>query len=340
MTVRAYLLRRLWLLVFVLIGISIITFVLARVVPADPAALYAGPQARGPAIAAARKILHMNQPLYVQYLAYMRDLVHGDWGTSLRTHRPVLGDIRTFLPLSLQLVAGAMLLATVAGIALGAFAAHLKGGVIDFAMRLFAVGGVSMPSFWLAMMLQILFFRVLHVLPVAGAMSITTQLSNPITHITGMPLVDSLLTGNFTAFWDSFVHFILPVLALAAYPAGVLMRMTRSTMLESLGQDYVRMAEAMGVPKRVIIYRYALKNSLAPVFTVLGLMFAYSIIGAFFIELIFAWPGLGSYALMSILSLDYPAIMGVTLFIAFVYVVVNLIVDLLIAWLDPRIVLS
>jgi peptide/nickel transport system permease protein len=339
-TVRAYLLRRVLLLVFVLIGISLITFLLARVVPADPAALYAGPQARGPAIAAARKLLHMDQPLYVQYGAYMWDLLHGNWGTSLRTHRAVLGDILAFAPLSLQLVAGAMLLATVVGIALGALTAHLKGGWIDFVMRLFAIGGVSLPSFWLAMMLQILFFRVLHVLPVAGSMSVDVQFSNPITHITGMPLVDSLVTGNFTAFWDSFTHFILPCIALAAYPAGVLMRMTRSSMLEALGQDYIRMAEAMGVPKLVIIYRYALKNSLAPVFTVLGLMFAYSIIGAFFIELIFAWPGLGSYALMSILSLDYPAIMGVTIFIAAVYVVINLIVDLVIAWLDPRIVLS
>ena len=340
MTVRGYLLRRIWLLVFVLIGISIITFVLARVVPADPAALYAGPQARGPAIAAARKILHMNQPLYAQYLAYIWDLVRGNWGTSLRTHRPVLGDILLFAPLSLQLVAGAMLVATLVGISLGALTARLKGGWIDFIMRIFAIGGVSLPTFWLAMMLQVLFFRWLHLLPVAGATSITTQMSHPITHITGMPLVDALATGNFAAFGDSFLHFILPCLALAAYPAGVLMRMTRSAMLEALGQDYVRMAEAMGVPGRTIIYRYALKNSLAPVFTVLGLMFAYSIIGAFFIELIFAWPGLGSYALMSILSLDYPAIMGVTLFVAAVYVVINLIVDLLIAWLDPRIVLS
>ena len=340
MTVRAYLLRRILLLVFVLIGISLITFLLARVVPADPAALYAGPQARGPAIEAARRMLHMDKPLYVQYGVYMWDLVHGNWGTSLRTHRAVLGDIFRFAPLSLQLVAGAMLLATVVGISLGALTAHLKGGFIDFVMRLFAIGGVSLPSFWLAMMLQILFFRVLHVLPVAGSISVGVQFTDPITHVTGMPLVDSLVTGNLVAFWDGLRHFILPCLALAAYPAGVLMRMTRSSMLEALGQDYIRMAEAMGVPKRVIIYRYALKNSLAPVFTVLGLMFAYSIIGAFFIELIFAWPGLGSYALTSILSLDYPAIMGVTIFIAAVYVVINLIVDLVIAWLDPRIVLS
>ena len=340
MTVRAYLLRRALLLVFVLVGISLITFLLARVVPADPAALYAGPQARGPAIEAARKMLHMDKPLYVQYGAYLWDLAHGNWGTSLRTHRSVLGDLLRFAPLSLQLVVAAMLLATLAGIALGALTAHLKGGVIDFVMRIFAIGGVSLPSFWLAMMLQIVFFRMLHALPVAGSASVDVQFTNPITHITGMPLVDALVTGNFTAFRDSFAHFILPCLALAAYPTGVMMRMTRSALLEALGQDYIRMAEAMGVPERVIIYRYALKNSLAPVFTVLGLMFAYSIIGAFFIELIFAWPGLGSYALQSILSLDYPAIMGVTILVASVYVIVNLIVDLLIAWLDPRIVLS
>jgi ABC-type dipeptide/oligopeptide/nickel transport system permease component len=158
--------------------------------------------------------------------------------------------------------------------------------------------------------------------------------------VTGMPLFDSLITGNFVALFDGLRHFFLPFLALVAFPAGVAMRMTRSAMLESLGQDYVRMARAMGVSERVILYRYALKNSLGPVLTVLGLTLAYSLMGMFFVEVVFAYPGLGSYGINSILSLDYPAIMGVTLFVATVYVLTNLAVDLSLAALDPRITLT
>lgn len=340
MSIRTYVLRRFALLVFVLVGISILTFTMARVIPSDPAAIYAGPQARGPAIEEARKILKLDRPLYEQYLSYMSGVVRGDWGTSLRTHRPVLGDMLHFLPISLQLVIASLALATVVGIALGAWTANKQGKAIDFVMRIFAIGGVSVPSFWIAMVFQIIFFRALHLLPVAGQFSTDVIQQYPVTHVTGMPLVDALVTGNFPAFWDGLQHFILPVVALAAFNTGVIMRMTRSAMLETMGQDFIRMARAMGVHKRVIVYRYALKNALAPVLTVIGLAFAYTLIGTFFIELIFAWPGLGTYATMSILSLDYPAIMGITLFVATAYVLVNLTVDLLIAWLDPRIVLT
>jgi ABC-type dipeptide/oligopeptide/nickel transport system permease component len=339
-TVRVYLLRRVALALLVILGVSVITFVVARVIPNDPAALYAGPTAREPAILAARKILHLDRPLYQQYLAYMDGLVHGDWGISLRTKRPVLGDLLTSAPVSLELVFAAMAFATIAGAILGVLTAHWHGRWIDFVMRLFAVAGVSMPSFWVALLMQILFFRILHWLPPAGQLSLSVSITNPITRVTGMPLFDSLITGNFTAFTDGLQHFILPFLALAAYPTGVAMRMTRSTMLESLEQDYVRMERAMGVSSRVILFRYALKNSLGPLLTVLGLMFAYSLIGMFFIELVFAYQGLGSYAMNSILALDYPAILGVTLFVAVIYVIVNLVVDLTIALVDPRVILS
>jgi peptide/nickel transport system permease protein len=339
-TVRVYLLRRVALALLVILGVSVITFVVARVIPNDPAALYAGPTAREPAILAARKILHLDRPLYQQYSAYMEGLVHGDWGISLRTKRPVLGDLLTSAPVSLELVFAAMAFATIAGAILGVLTARWHGRWIDFVMRLFAVAGVSMPSFWVALLLQILFFRILHWLPPAGQQSLSVSITNPVTRVTGMPLFDSLITGNFTAFFDGFQHFILPFLALAAYPTGVAMRMTRSTMLESLEQDYVRMERAMGVSSRVILFRYALKNSLGPLLTVLGLMFAYSLIGMFFIELVFAYQGLGSYAMNSILALDYPAILGVTLFVAVIYVIANLVVDLTIALVDPRVILS
>ena len=340
MSIRAYLVRRVGLLLLVLAGISIVTFVLVRVVPSDPAAIYAGPRARAAEIASARHVLGLDRPLYVQYGIYVRNLVRGDWGTSIRTHRSVLGDILHFLPFSLQLILFSLLLAVPLGILLGALTAHMKGRWIDHLMRIFAIGGVSMPTFWLAIILQIVFFRVLGLLPVSGEMDVTVALAHPVTQITGMTAIDALITGNFVAFFNAFEHLILPALTLAAFTLGEIMRMTRAAMLESMGQDYIRMAKAMGVPTRSVVLRYALKNAMAPVLTVIGLNFAYLLVGTFFVERIFALPGLGTYATQSMLSLDYSAIMGVTILFALIYVVVNLVTDLVIAMLDPRVVLS
>jgi peptide/nickel transport system permease protein len=339
-SVRTYLLRRVALMAFVLIGVTVVTFLLVRVVPSDPAAIYAGPRARPEQIAEARHILGLDRPLYVQYGLYVSEIVQGDWGTSLRTRRPVLGDILAFLPYSLQLVFLSLLLSIVVGVSLGALTAHTKGGWVDNSTRVLAIGGVSMPSFVLAVLLQILFFRILGLLPVSNELDIAIAQSHPVTQITGMTVVDALVTGNFVAFFNAMEHLVLPVLTLAAFSAGVITRMTRSAMLESLGQDYIRMAKAMGVPTRVIVLRYALKNAMAPVLTIIGLEFAYLLVGTFFVERIFALPGLGTYATTSMLSLDYPAIMGITVLLALVYVFVNLVIDLIIARLDPRVVLS
>ena len=328
------------LLALVLLGVTIVTFLLVRVVPSDVAAIYAGPRARPEQIAEARHILGLDRPLYVQYGIYVSDLVQGDWGTSLRTRRPVLGDILGFLPYSLQLVFLSLLLSIVVGVSLGALSAHKRGGWIDNGTRVLAIGGVSMPSFVLAVLLQILFFRILGLLPVSNELDIAVAQAHPVTQITGMTAVDALVTGNFVAFFNAMEHLVLPVLTLAAFSAGVITRMTRSAMLESLGQDHIRMAKAMGVPTRTIVLRYALKNAMAPVLTVIGLEFAYLLVGTFFVERIFALPGLGTYATTSMLSLDYPAIMGITVLLALVYVFVNLIIDLIIARLDPRVVLS
>jgi peptide/nickel transport system permease protein len=324
----------------VLFGVATITFLMIRIVPSDPAAVYVGANARPEQIEEARRMLGLDRPLYVQYGIYMKDLVTGDWGESLRTKRPVLEDLLNFLPTSLELIIAALVLATVVGLIMGVMTAHMKNGWLDNLMRLFSVGGVSVPAFWLALMLQILFFRSLHLLPVAGQNDILIAQAHPISDITGMNVVDSFITGNWTAFWDSVKHLILPMLALAAYPAGVIMRMTRSSMLEAMGMDYIRMARAMGLPKRTLLYKDALKNAMGPVLTVIGLTFAYSLTSTFFVELIFAWPGLGTYATTSILSMDYPAIMGVTVMVAFAYVIVNLVVDVAQALIDPRIALN
>ena len=271
----------------------------------------------------------------------MRNLVRGDWGTSIRTQRPVLSDIRHFLPLSLQLILFSLLISVTLGISLGALTAHKRGRWVDHVMRVFAIGGVSMPSFWLAIMLQIVFFRMLGLLPVSGEMDIAVALAHPITHITGMTAVDALITGNFVAFFNAFEHLILPALTLAAFSTGVIMRMTRSAMLESMGQDYIRMAKAMGVPTRSIVLRYALKNAIGPRAhrdrPGVRLPARRHVLRRAHLR-----PGRasGTYATTSMLSLDYPAIMGVTILLALVYVVVNLVIDLVIARLDPRVVLS
>jgi peptide/nickel transport system permease protein len=340
-TLSAYIVRRLALLVFVILGIMAITFFISRVIPSDPTALYLGGGRHTPEQKAeAREKLGLDDPLIVQFGVYIKDFASGDWGQSLRTRRPVLNDIMGFLPASLELILASMLLAVVSGVTIGAFAAYRKGRFADHTGRVAAIAGVSLPSFFLALVLQIIFFRALDLLPVSGQLSITVGLEYPVTNITGMVVVDSLLTGNWPAFWDSLQHLILPTLALAAYTAGMTMRMTRSAMLDALESDYARMAYAMGVPDRVIVGRYALKNAMAPVLTIIGLLFAYALVGTFFVEQIFAWPGLGTYATISILNLDYPAIMGVTVVVALVYVTVNLIVDLIIARLDPRVMLS
>ena len=320
MTVWAYIVRRIALAVLVLFGVATITFLVVRIVPSDPAAVYVGSNARPEQIAQAHKILGLDRPLYVQYGIYMKNLVRGDWGDSLRTKRPVLADIVHFLPSSLELIISALLVATLFGLVLGVTTAHRKGKWIDHVMRVFSTGGVSIPAFWLALMLQIAFFRVLHLLPVAGQSDILVSQAHPITTITGMTVVDALITGNWPAFTDAARHLVLPMLSLAAYPMGVIMRMTRSSMLEAMGNDYIRMARAMGVPPRTLLYKDALKNAIGPVLTVIGLTFAYSLTGTFFVELIFAWPGLGQYATTSVLSMDYPAIMGVTVMVAIVYV--------------------
>lgn len=331
-----FILRRLAGSAAVLLGLSVITFVLARVVPSDPAAVYIGPKARPEEIARVTAQLGLDRPLPVQYLAYMRDMLTGDWGTSIATKRPVLDEILGRLPASLELIVAAMLLAIPAGILLGVVSARWARRPPDATVRLLSIVGVSLPAFWLGLLLQVVFFRDLHLLPLTGRIGADLRFSAPITGITGFYLVDSALTANWTALRDVALHLVLPALTLAAYPLGLIARMTRASMLEALGQDYVRAARAAGISERTLTYRLALKNALIPVTTVIGLTLAYSLTGTFFVEVVYNWPGLGTFAVNGLLNLDYPVVMGITLFGALGYVVINLAVDLLQAWLDPR----
>ncbi len=335
-----FILRRVLTSLFVLIGVSIMTFFIARVVPTNAAALYIGPKAQQADIDRVTKQLGLDKPLPEQYLIYMDQLLHGDLGDSISTKRPVLVEITGRLPATLELLFSAMLLATLIGVPLGVLSARWQGKALDVGVRSVSIMGVSMPAFYLGLLLQILFFRSWHLLPLAGRVSGDLQFTNPIQPITNFLLIDSLLTGNWIALKDVSLHLILPALTLAAYPIGLIARMTRAAMLEVLEQDYIRTARAYGVRDSVITYLYALKNAISPTLTVIGLTFAYALTGAFFVEIIFDWPGLGLFTVRSLLNVDYPAIMGMTLFGAAGYVLINLAVDLIQARIDPRISLK
>jgi peptide/nickel transport system permease protein len=267
----------------------------------------------------------------------MRELLHGDLGISIGTKRPVLQEITGRLPATLELLLAGMILAAVLGVPLGVLSARWQGRPPDVAVRTVSIMGVSMPAFYLGLLLQILFFRNLDLLPLAGRVSNDLRFTHPVETITHFIILDSILTHNWFALKDALRHIILPAMTLAAYPLGLIARMTRAAMLEVLEQDYIRTARAYGIKDHVIIYLYALKNAISPTLTVLGLTFAFALTGTFFVEIIFNWPGLGLFTVRSLLNVDYPAIMGVTLFGASGYVLINLVVDLLQAWIDPRI---
>jgi peptide/nickel transport system permease protein len=335
--VTKYVVRRVALAILVVAGVVVLTFVIARVVPGDPAASWAGPHVSRAELARVRHDLGLDLPLPEQIGKYFVGIAEGEWGTSIHTHQPVLSDLMDRAPASIELVTVALLMALLVGIPLGLLSAKRPGKVSDGVVRVAAVLGVSMPAFWLALILQLLFFQRLHLLPVAGQYDPNLDYTHPLTQYTRMVVVDALITGNWVVLRSAIAHLILPALVIASYPAGVITRMVRASVLDGVGEDHVRMVRALGFPERSVFGRFALKLSLNPVLAVVALVFAYSLANTFLVEAIFDWPGLGSYAANAISSLDTPAIVGVTLFIAVVYVVANLAVDLVQARLDPRI---
>lgn len=334
----AYVARRLVLAAAVLFGLTLVTFVVARVVPSDPAAQWVGARATVAEIARARVLLGLNQPLPVQYWRYMGDLLHGNLGVSIDTHEPVLQNIGQYLPNSLLLVVSGMLLGVAFGLPLGSWAALRPTGVAAVLARVAAVAAVSVPTFWLALLLQLLFFGRLGWLPLSGDVNQITLALTPLSHtITGVPLVDAVLEGNWPVAGDALSHLVLPAVTLASYPFGLTVRMARASLMDALAEDHARSARAWGMPERTVAFHYAMRVALPPVITVLALTLAYSLTGTFLIESVFAWPGIGAYTANAIVTADYPAVMGVTLVVGVAYVLLNLVVDLVIAGLDPRV---
>ena len=331
-----FLLRRLAALVLLGLGITLIAFMLTQLVPGDPVTANLGEQAAAdPAVVQAfRERYGLDEPLPVQYWRYLTNLLHGDLGESLQNHQPVRDDLGTFVPATAELAILSTLIAVLVGVAFGVTAAVRRNRFTDHALRVVSLAGISMPTFWIALVALYLFFFRFGWFP--GGDRLDPGVLVP-PHRTGMYSVDALLAGQWSTAWDSLHHLVLPALVLAAYNVGLLTRYTRSAVLEVIENDYVRAARAKGLPERNVLVRHVLRAALPSVVTVIGLVFANVLTGTVLVETIFAWPGIGQYAYRSAVTLDLPAIMGVSLFVAIVYISVNFVVDVLYGVIDPRI---
>ncbi len=332
-----FLARRLGFLVFVIFGVSIITFTISHLVPADPVALVAGKEASPAKLALIRHIYGLDQPLPLQYVTYMRRLLQGDLGLSSYSRRPVLDDFLDYFPATVELTLYALLLCVAIGLPLGVYSGLYPSGWLDHCTRVISVAGTAMPVFWLGLLLQWFFYGRLGWLPETGRLDL---LRHAPSHITGLFTLDSLLTLNLPALWDSFKHLILPAFALAVSSLALVVRVTRASVMDVASHDYVRTARAKGLPRRLVIRRHVLRNALIPTTTLLGLQVGGLLSGAFMVEVVFSWPGIGFYSTNTIRNFDYQAIMSITIIVAVIYSTVNTVIDIVYTKLDPRIDLA
>lgn len=331
-----YIIRRLVSLVPVVIGVSILAFSLMHLVPGDPARSILGEKATETQLEMLREELNLNDPLIVQYGNFMGKIATGDLGESIKSKESVASEIGGRLPATIELTLFAMTVAVVVGVLAGVIAAVKQYSWFDNLSMSGALFGVSMPIFWLGLMMIWLFSVELNWLPPSGRLSNDIEL----TTITNLYLVDSILTLNGEAFVDALRHLLMPGIALATIPMAIIARMTRSSMLEVMKQDYIRTANAKGLASRLVVFQHALKNASLPVLTVIGLQFGFLLGGAVLTETIFSWPGVGRYVVDAILSRDYPVVQSTILIIAVIFVLVNLITDILYTLFDPRIKLD
>lgn len=331
-----YILQRLILLVGTLIGVLTVMFFLTRILPGSPEAMILGRKPTPEQIMAVRHELGLDLPLWHQYIRYIGEILQGQFGKSFLTSNPVLFDIGQKLMATVELTTIALFAIIGLGIPVGVISAVRANTPVDHVVRTSSILGVALPSFMLGMMLQMLFYGFLHWLPLQGRMTSTIMLDHQFPHVTGLFLIDTLLAGDLVAFRDAAAHLVLPAVTLTLVNLPVIARTTRNLMVESLSEDYIRTAEAYGLPKRDIHYRYALKATMIPLLTVIGLTYGFLLGGAVVAEYVFDWPGIGNYVVRAVIQSDYPAAIGVTLFIATAYLLINLIVDLLYFTVDPR----
>ena len=331
-----FVVRRLLLLIPILIGLSILVFLWIRALPGTPATALLGERATPEAIAAVRKQYGLDDPLYEQYWAYVKTLAHFDFGSSITTRRPVLDEFKQRFPATIELAFAAMLFSILLGIPLGFLAAKRHGGVLDHLSLIGSLIGISIPIFFLAIILKYIFAVKLGLLPTVGRMSVLITIEHP----TNFYILDALLAGDFEALWDVIKHLILPAIALGSIPLAIIARITRASVLDVQNEDYVRTARAKGLSPGIVDRRHVLRNALLPITTIIGLQTGLLLSGAVLTESVFAYPGIGTWLLEAIEARNYPVLQGGILFVAIVFVLVNLLVDVSYGFLNPRIRLS
>ncbi len=330
----SYIIRRLVWMIFVIFGVMTFTFFIARVIPADPVAAVLPSNAPAEAIEKLRTEMGLDKPIWVQYGVYIDGLLHGNLGTSIRTRRPVLEDLLRYFPATAELAVVALIMGTVIGISLGLLSAVKQGGILDHFGRFFAIWGLSMPAFFTGLMLIILFSHMLHWFPQLGEMP--SYMRRP-PQVTGFLILDTMIAGQWSLVLTELRHLILPAFTLGWLSTASIVRITRSSMLEVLPEEYIKTARMKGLRESVVVLKHALKNAMLPTVTIIGLRVASLLEGAVLTETVFSWPGIGRYATSSFLSIDFSAVVGVTIFIAFLYSFANLVVDLLYGYLNPKI---
>lgn len=331
-----YIVRRLLLAIPMLLGITLALFVIYNLVQVDPLVMIVGERAmdRPEIVEAAVRKWGLDRPLWEQYLTYVVNIVRGDFGDSFLTRRPVLDDLRLFLPATVELAISSLLFATLLGIPLGILAGIRVGSWLDKGVWFTSLINASLPPFWTGLIFLTVFYYFLGIAPGPGRLD--PRMTDP-ARVTGLYTVDSLLAGDWAAFQSALHHLMLPTLILGGFTLALVMRITRAAIIDEMRRDYIRTARGKGLRERQVIIRHALRNVLIPLVTILGLAFAGLLSGAVMTETVFDWPGLGQYLVKAAVNLDYPAIQGGTLLIALVYVVINTIVDLLYGLLDPRV---
>ncbi len=328
-----YIIKRLLMLIPVLLGVSILSFSLIHLAPGDPAITIAGEHASIQTINAIREKYGLDKPITTQYWIWLKQVLKGDLGRSIVSNESVTKEIADRFPNTFELTMFSMFFAIIIGCIAGIISASRQYSILDYSFMGLALFGVSMPVFWLGIMLMMIFGVFLKWLPISGRISMMISFQQ----ITGFYLLDSLLTGNFEAFISSLRHLILPSIALATIPMATIARITRSSMLEVLRQDFIRTERAKGLSERMVIYKHAVRNAMIPVVTVIGLNFGLLLSGAILTETVFSWPGIGRYIVNAVNMRDYPAVQGCILFFAFMFVIVNLITDIVYVYIDPRI---
>lgn len=331
-----YVAHRLLMMVGILFGVLIITFGLSRILPGSPVEMMLGAKPTQEQIDQARDRLGLDEPLPRQFLIYLNNAVRGDFGTSLRTGQPVTRDIANRASATVELVVISLGLSLLLGVPLGVISAVRQDSWVDHTARAVSIAGVALPAFFIGMLLQMLFYGALDWLPLQARIGAEVLLDHPFETVTGLYLMDTLLDGNWIAFRSAASHLALPVITMTLATIAIVTRNARAMMVDVLGEDYILTSRAYGVPNRIIHYRYALKATLIPVLTVVGLTFGYMLGGSVVVEYVFDWPGLGGYVVGALINNDFPAVMGITLVLATAYLMINLAVDLAYHLVDPR----